>query len=248
MDADELNDTSGMYEYIAWFMQYSFGKKPRPTQKEPIARLLDMVSAESDSYPSTFVLVAPTSRGKSLIRDIVGRILRGVYWTICPLLSLSADQTEKMAQYQKENQDDGIRAIHIDTIKEDADIANVTKKILAMHEDSTRVAALFSSPQDFCLPWVASLFNKCLELKLLRLFCIDEIHIAVQHALTFRSEYKELREPVFDKLRSKREGAHEEELVIPVLLMTATATRAMIMNHYPKISGHNVLEKNISWP
>ena len=35
---------------------------------------------------------------------------------------------------------------------------------------------------------------------------------------------------------------------MPVLLMTATASKELIMDHYPLLSGHQVLEKYISWP
>jgi hypothetical protein len=83
-------------------MRHSFGKKPRDLQVKPCADLLAMAESMGDSYPSTYVLITPTSGGKSLVRDTVGRILSGVYWTICPLLSLSADQTEKLNEYKEQ--------------------------------------------------------------------------------------------------------------------------------------------------
>ena len=81
-------------DYVKWWMKESFGKTPRPLQLPPCIALLKMAKRIDGAYPSTFVFIAPTSGGKSLTRDTVGRILRGAYWTICPLLSLSADQVE----------------------------------------------------------------------------------------------------------------------------------------------------------
>ena len=102
MDADDIDEHSTIDDHIVWWMAHSFGKEPRPIQKEPIRKVFDMVPDDSDAYPSTYVIVAPTSGGKSLCRDTIGRMLRSIYWTICPLLSLSADQTEKMAEYQSQ--------------------------------------------------------------------------------------------------------------------------------------------------
>ena len=76
MEVDGINADTAVDHHIAWWMQYSFGKEPRPSQKDPIKRVLDMVSHASDEYPSTFVVVAPTSGGKSLCRDTIGRMLR----------------------------------------------------------------------------------------------------------------------------------------------------------------------------
>ena len=168
-------------------------------QREPIRQVLDMVSDASNAYPSTYAIVAPTSGGKSLCRDTIGRMLRGIYWTICPLLSLSADQTEKMAEYQTEFGDSRIRAIHLDEIESDASIQSITTTINGMFDDTSRVAAIFSSPQCLKKPWVQQLFDSTLAKGLLRLFCVDEVHAATRHALTFHSIYKDLKEPVFDK-------------------------------------------------
>jgi hypothetical protein len=247
-DLDGLSPDSSNEKYVEWFMQHSFGKKPRDLQVKPCAALLAMAESMGDSYPSTYVLIAPTSTGKSLIRDTIARILFGVYWTICPLLSLSADQTEKLNEYKEQYGDNGIRPIHIDEIEEEADIKALTTKLLAMEQDTNRCAALFSSPQAFEKPWVLSLFDKLLEKGILRLFCVDEVHIAVRHALTFRSVYTPLKKKIFDKLQYTRDDKKPEQLLIPVLLMTATASRSLIMDNYPKLSGHTVLPNNISWP
>ena len=252
MDDDDrsigLSIDSSYGSYVKWFMEHSFGKTPRQLQLKPCIELLSMANSFGGAYPSTYVLIAPTSGGKSLVRDTVGRILGGVYWTICPLLSLSADQTEKINDYKQQFGDNGIRPIHIDETEELTDIAALQIQLLAMDVDTNRVAALFSSPQAFNKPWVMSLFDKLLEKGLLRLFCVDEVHIAVRHALTFRSVYTPLKKFVFENLNSAKSDKKPGKLRIPVLLMTATASKGLIMDGYPKLSGHSVALSNISWP
>jgi superfamily II DNA helicase RecQ len=235
-----LSPDSNFAAFVDWWMLHSFGKKPRPLQMQPCCDLLAMATSAGGSYPSTYVFIAPTSLGKSLCRDVVGRILCGIYWTLCPLLSLSADQVEKIVEYQKQFFDNGIRAIHIDEIKDAKDIETVTNKLINMSTDTGRVAALFSSPQAFAKPWVQKLFDTLLARKLLRLFCIDEVHIAVRHALTFRDAYTPLRDSIFAKLQSTRADKKEGELKLPVLVMTATASKDLIMKHLPIVTGLSV--------
>jgi hypothetical protein len=46
--------------------------------------------------PIAILVVCPTGGGKSLLRDVCGITLGGVTLTIVPLLSLGADQTQKV--------------------------------------------------------------------------------------------------------------------------------------------------------
>jgi hypothetical protein len=53
--------------------------------------------------PGTVLLVRPTSGGKSSVRDIYSVMCAGASLTITPLLSLGADQTQKIRQNKSIN-------------------------------------------------------------------------------------------------------------------------------------------------
>ena len=60
-------------------------------------------------------------------------------------------------------------------------------------------------------------FACCWTKKLLRLFCIDEVHLFVEFGITFRKTFIGMKEAVFDKLKS-----NDDDLHVPILFMTAT--------------------------
>ena len=64
--------------------------------------------------------------------------------------------------------------------------------------------------------WI-EMFCLLLDKKLLRLFCIDEVHLSVAFGNTFRKTSIEMKEAVFDKLKSNDDYLH-----ILILFMTAT--------------------------
>lgn len=77
----------------------SFGKVLKEWQVEMVVQILKMAKGINECYKSHFLVVHPTGQGKSLVRDLVCRILRCVSLTVCPLLSLVADQVESINQY-----------------------------------------------------------------------------------------------------------------------------------------------------
>ena len=61
------------------------------------------------------------------------------------------------------------------------------------------------------------MFYLLLQKNLLRLFCIDEVHLFVEFGVTFRKSFVKMKEIIFDKLKSSDGALH-----IPIIFMTAT--------------------------
>ena len=81
---------------------------------------------------------------------------------------------------------------------------------------------------------------------LLRLLCLDEIHLSLRQAMFFRSEYLQLRSELFCLLSV--DNGKPEELKIPVLSMTATLNWDLLKVQYPKMMNHQVLSTHVYWP
>jgi superfamily II DNA helicase RecQ len=71
----------------------------------------------------------------------------------------------------------------------------------------------------------------------LKMVCVDEAHLYVMHGLYFRPKFFKLKEILFDKMKNSN---------IPVVFMTATATKDMI-GHIKQLSGLDILSENITW-
>jgi hypothetical protein len=74
-------------------MQSVFGMSPHDWQEDTISHTITLAE---DNSCAPLLLIWPTGGGKLAMRDTVGVILAGVVLTISPLLSLAADQTDKV--------------------------------------------------------------------------------------------------------------------------------------------------------
>ena len=77
-------------------MREVFGKTPYAWQQKVIAHLCCMQIPQSSIAPAPVLLVRPTGGGKSAVRDVSSILSGGFSLTITPLLSLGADQEEKI--------------------------------------------------------------------------------------------------------------------------------------------------------
>ena len=127
--------------------------------------------------------------------------MRGIIIIFIPLLSLSADQHSK---FNVAAQRYGcVKAIHLDEIL----YATINKHcelltcIFSMNKHTTSTMFLLSSPQFLTKN---EDFRKSLIVKantgVLRLIKIDEVHLYVQHGITFRQEIRMLKEVFFEKV------------------------------------------------
>jgi superfamily II DNA helicase RecQ len=195
-------------------MQKSYGKTPHQQQLDVALPLMHMVKNTGGMYPSSFFCILPTGKGKPLVRDTISRLLCGVTVTISPLLSLSADQVSKLLHMSTCSADKGFKVFHLDEItapdKQRA-LAEIIIRLAGRTTDTRVAISLFVSPQAVKREtWIRNLFDAMIKSSLLRLVCLDEIHIFLEHALNFRDAFSDLKTSLFNKLHVK--GGKKSEM------------------------------------
>jgi hypothetical protein len=194
------------------------GRQAYASQIDVISHVCDMVVNSTDHCPGPVLLVRPTGAGKSATRDCIGFILGGVVLTIVPLLSLGANQCDSLLRNVAER---GlpVEAYHLDEYKDEAANDRIQQKLLLLPTDPDGTTFIFSSPQKLVqnLRWQKT-FKTLFDRHLLRLVAVDECHLFCDFGLSFRSEFFALKSILFDHLSG----------VIPVLFMTATASRKTV--------------------
>lgn len=86
---------------------------------------------------------------------------------------------------------------------------------------------LFTSPEELIQPTWLQLFQDMMEIDMVNLFCIDEVHLFVKYGLSFRKKFSLLQNKVFSKMIDDRNNNQNEHgngtsLKVPILCMTAT--------------------------
>jgi superfamily II DNA helicase RecQ len=179
-----------------------------------------LITGDINNLPLALLVVRPTGGGKSLVRDIVGIVLGGVALTIVPLLSLGADQTLKVNS-QATQDCLTAAAFHLDELSL-TEFDNLHSGIADLAPGSTKLVHLFSSPQALLKPTGKRILDLLFHRKILRLIDIDEIHLFVHFARSFRSEFKALRPVLFDRVRAT--PGSWTHLLVSIIMMTATCS------------------------
>jgi superfamily II DNA helicase RecQ len=142
---DCLTDLTGTTTVAAEAMQSVFGMSPHGWQEEMISHIIALFKNNSCA---PLLLVRPTGAGKSAVRDTVGVIFAGVILTISPLLSLAADQANKVGS--RASQEFGnVLSFHLDEIRDRDEQLAVAASISNMASETTQTVFLFASPQVF---------------------------------------------------------------------------------------------------
>jgi superfamily II DNA helicase RecQ len=96
--------------------------------------------------PRAVLLIRPTGGGKSSVRDVYSVMCAGVPLTITPLLSLGADQTEKIRKYASKN-GGPVHSFHLDELRCPQAQRLLSERILSLSVDTPTTIFILSSPQ-----------------------------------------------------------------------------------------------------
>ena len=79
------------------------------------------------------------------------------------------------------------------------------------------------------------------------LICVDEVHQFVSFGLSFRYEFKQVKDVLFNKvIHSKETKTEKAVLKVPVLFMTATFNQELLLN-LSKLTGLSVYDPTHAW-
>lgn len=177
--------------------QRVYGITSRSWQAEIGCKLIE--NGHQKQY-QTHLLVCPTGGGKSLVRDVCGLCFGGIILTIVPLLALGSDHVQKGNSCPW--QDNGaVVAFHLDEIAPSQQNKLLLFLTSTLTPTTGKTIFLFSSPQFIVSneDWLSGLLN-LRHSNILQLIAIDEIHLFVHFALSFRKEFKRLCGPFLSHL------------------------------------------------
>ena len=195
-------------------------------QMDALVKLSMMNFKDSSSVPVPLLFVKVTGSDKYLVRGIHLVMFRGVSLTSIPLLALGADQTSKVGTKSIQISG-GVLAIHLDKIHNSLDQHRIIKSILVLPPNTRKTIMIFSSPQKIVndKAWLG-LLTKLIDTGLLRLVCVDEVHLFVHYGLSFRIDFALISTTLFHHLITDKGVGYK--MKIPVLFMTATCTRQIV--------------------
>ena len=113
-----------------------------------------------------------------------------------------------------------LKSFQLDTYKSDKDLLDVCSGIVEHCSSNKNTSIIvFSSPETLLLKKPCIQFiSDAIDSEILRLFCIDEVHLFVQFGLSFRRQFQELRQVIINYFRVPNTEIYK----VPLLFMTAT--------------------------
>ena len=220
-------------ELLKTTMEEVFECEPRPFQKEAISKLIKMSLGILNPQP--IFLCQPTGGGKSFVRDVFAASVGGITINIAPLLSLSADQNNKLKSKCKCK---NVHSLHLDEYNDAVQISEIKNLLLKHPQNSPVSLILFTSPQRLVeYPEYLDTIDTLIGRGTLKLVSIDEVHLFTQFGLWFRLEFIKLKHEFFSKVMNK----------VPILFMTASANESVIF-HLELLTGIQLKNENYIWP
>jgi superfamily II DNA helicase RecQ len=149
-------------------------------------------------HPNAILAVYRTGEGKSHIIRMLGALDCGICAIFIPLLSLSADVMQK---FQSAAQEFGsVRAYHLDEVFEHskATYNEIMLRCSTLPPSTSSTIFLFMSPQHLCSSNAGlQTLLKISEKGTLRQVVLDEVHLHIEHGLSFREEIRKLKDLFF---------------------------------------------------
>ena len=228
-------------------MREVWGRIPRDFQQVAIPRLLTM--RHPPNRPQALLLVQRTGGGESAVAQTVGCVDCGVVLIVEETLALAADQKSKVGQAR--NAYGPVLAHQLDSVKRPNLIEKLKNKLDSLTKTTNVTMFLHSSPE--CLlrdPWKSMVIG-LIKRKVLKLVCVDEVHLFVMFGVTFRKEFTLLKSSFFKHLIDPTSahlppGSLATHLKVPVLLMTATLNKELLQLLQTMI-GIRVSPENCIW-
>ena len=221
-------------ELVCSTTQQVFGYTPRPFQVAAVSQLIRMSLGMINTRP--LFICQPTGGSKSLVRDVFAVAVAGIIINIAPLLSLNADQNNKLKSKARCR---NIHSFHLHEYNENCQIDRIIEFLLNYPKNSPVCVLLFVSPQRIVeYPQYTNLVNELMAKGTLKLISIDEVQLFTQFGIWFRLEFYKLKDVLFNKALFHN---------IPILFMTASANKLTI-HHLELLTGIQFKINDFLWP
>ena len=137
-----------------------------------------------------------------------------------------------------------ISKFQLDSVRNKKSRDDLINLLLNFNLSSGVTIFLFASPEALMLECWNDMVLTLISRNILRLLCIDEVHLFVEFACTFRPDFCKLKGTIFKEvLASTLDGV---SLKIPVLCMTASFTEKHL-TLFQTLSGFQIFNKNTFW-
>jgi hypothetical protein len=233
-------------------MSTALHHNPRGFQRDVIPYVLKMKRATPNPIHPV-LLVQGTGGGKSSVYQTIGIIKQGVSLIIENTLSLSSDQLSKIKQISERVPN--VHSFQLDSLKTASSRTSLATQLSKVHSNSNTTIFLFSSPESVIRePW-QSLLSQLITKNVLRQVCIDEVHLFVMFAITFRHSFLKLKNLLFNQLIDNNTNIPSiipstnpcvRHLKVPILFMTATFN-AQLLHYLERIVGFTIPYPSTFW-
>lgn len=153
----------------------------------------------------------PTGGGKSLTYQIPGIALPGITIVISPLISLMKDQIDKLRER-------GIVSVCINSTISTQEQRDILEEI--RYPGEFPIKFVYIAPERLHSEEFLNVISKVK----VSLIAIDEAHCVSQWGHDFRPSYMKIKDFI-KNLRTREYSDDEEQTIIPVIALTATATK-----------------------
>jgi superfamily II DNA helicase RecQ len=213
------NSNDGIDDYVRITneaMNDVFGFSPRPFQQQIIPHIIRMSNINPCHPTMPTLLVHGTGGGKSSVYQTIGVIKGNISLIIQNTLSLSSDQLSKLSPLAQHS----VVSVQLDATKSVANRNELYDYLTNSRYPPHHSIFIFASPEALDIPIWKKMIDVFTYQKQLSLVCVDEVHLFVEYAITFRPSFLKLKAILFDKIKAFLNNG--STICVPCLFMTAT--------------------------